>query len=164
VEQASWNVYRFSTRTIQTLEVTNCDLQSGPLAQTPPDYSDIPPLFGEDWLSARLVEIVCRHCGTTGDELYSHAIPAHADLMSLCAEAWFIEITLQCDGLKPFESGCKSDAASLADIFHLRRHITVRSAPNSVDSVVVRAKCEPFRPVKPARAHASLSDIGAARA
>jgi hypothetical protein len=57
-----------------------------------------PPLFGEDWLSARLLEIVCRHCGTTGDELDSHAIPAHADLMRLCAEDGNIEITGERDG------------------------------------------------------------------
>jgi hypothetical protein len=67
------------------------------LAETPIDYSDIPPLFGEDWLSARLLEIVCEHCGTTGGgELDSGAIPAHADLMRLCAEGGDIEITRQC--------------------------------------------------------------------
>ena len=55
------------------------------MTATPIDYSDI-PLFGEDWLSAQLLETVCRHCGTTDDKLDSDAIPAHADLIRLCSE------------------------------------------------------------------------------
>jgi hypothetical protein len=73
------------------------------LDEAPIDYSDIPPLtdallFAEDWLSAQLLEIVCRHCGTTGDGLDSHGIAAHADLMRLCAEGFTIEITAERDG------------------------------------------------------------------
>jgi hypothetical protein len=60
--------------------------------------TDNPPLFGEDWYSARLLEIVCRYCGAAGDELDSGAIPAHADLMRLCAENGDIEITAERDG------------------------------------------------------------------
>lgn len=59
---------------------------------------DIPPLFGEDWIAAQVLEIVCRHCGTTGDDLDSGAVPAHADLMRLCAECGDIEITGEHDG------------------------------------------------------------------
>jgi hypothetical protein len=68
------------------------------LAKTPIDYSDIPPLFGEDWLSAQLLDIVRRHCGTTGDELDSHGSPVLAELMTLCAEGFSIEITGEDDG------------------------------------------------------------------
>ena len=63
------------------------------------DYPDTPlPLFGEDWLAARLLEIVCKHCGTTGDELDSHASPVLAELIALCAEGGDIEITGERDG------------------------------------------------------------------
>jgi hypothetical protein len=71
--------------------------------------TDHPPLFGEDWLWAQLLDIVCKHCRATGDELDSHAIPAHADLMSLCAEGCYIEITGERDGrifAKVLPEGC----------------------------------------------------------
>jgi hypothetical protein len=57
-----------------------------------------PPLFADDWLCARFLEIVCKHCGLSGDELDSHGIPAHADLMALCEEEGLIEITRESDG------------------------------------------------------------------
>ena len=68
-----------------------------PKAGAMSSLSDLPPppLFGEDWLSAQLLEIVCRHCGTTGDELDSHGDPLRAELMRLCAESGDIEITAE---------------------------------------------------------------------
>jgi uncharacterized protein (DUF433 family) len=74
------------------------------LANTAIDYSDIPPmtgelpdalLYAEDYLDARLLDILCEHCGTSGGELDSHGDPVSAALMTLCAEGFYIHITGQ---------------------------------------------------------------------
>jgi hypothetical protein len=38
------------------------------LDEAPIDYSDIPPLFGEDWCAALLLAMVVEHCGTFSPE------------------------------------------------------------------------------------------------
>ncbi len=52
-----------------------------------------PGLWSEEHLYAEIVEIVLRHCGTTGDELDSGDVPVHAQLMTMCEEGRLIEIT-----------------------------------------------------------------------
>ena len=65
-----------------------------PAAVTDPIMrGESPPLFGEDYLSAQVLDIVCRYCNAGGDELDSYGVPAYAELMHMCAESGDIEIT-----------------------------------------------------------------------
>ncbi len=57
-----------------------------------------PGLWSEEYLYAEIVEMVLRHCGTTGDELDSGDVPVHAELMTMCEEGGLIEITNRAGG------------------------------------------------------------------
>jgi hypothetical protein len=52
-----------------------------------------PALFGEDYISAQVLDIVSRYCDAGGNELDSYGVPAYAELMRMCAEVGAIEIT-----------------------------------------------------------------------
>jgi hypothetical protein len=83
------------------------------LAETPLDYSDIPPLFGEDWITALLLAMVIEHCAGYSPEarrrmtsflspdpssdqwLDSYNIPANAEAMQELHGGGEIEITEQ---------------------------------------------------------------------
>jgi hypothetical protein len=82
------------------------------LDETPIDYSDIPPLFGEDWITALLLAMLIEHCAACSPEarrrmtsfltpdpspeqwLDSYNIPANAEAMREL-DSGEIEITEQ---------------------------------------------------------------------
>lgn len=89
------------------------------LAKTPIDYSDIPPLFGEDWITALLLAMVIEHCAGYSPEarrrmtsfltpdaspvqwLDSYNIPANAMAMQELHDGGEIEITEQDGAVTP---------------------------------------------------------------
>jgi hypothetical protein len=70
------------------------------LAETPIDYSDIPPLmFGEGEPTALLLQMVLHHCDTgQRGELDSHGIAANDEAMRALHDSDYIEITAERDG------------------------------------------------------------------
>lgn len=57
------------------------------------DDLPMPPLFGEDYISAQVLDIVSRYCDAGGNQLDSYGVPAYAELMRMCAEVGHIELT-----------------------------------------------------------------------
>ena len=71
------------------------NMQEHPMSDPSEEELPTPPLFGEDYLSAQMLDIVSRYCDAGGGELDSQGDPLRAELMRLCAEIDDIEITAQ---------------------------------------------------------------------